>query len=569
MTKNILALLLLCFVQSFSQTDIDKEAKRLENLCRKNSRTPDSLFFYGNQLLTFGKEHKHLKATIEGYFALGFSSSLQSKENLAVSYFDSAIAYKEQASKRYFSTLMRIMRNKAIVYARRSEFEKAEQAYNEIIAACKAENKMADAAYNYNGLGIIAKEQGKFDLALKHYKKAMKIWDSIGKEGPKTTLFLNMGVVQARQGNYEQSTQSYRQGLQIAKTYKNERDIYKFYNNLSVNYRDLKQFDSASHYLHKLIPYYKRKKQVYAENLGYMNIGNVFLQERKLDSAYWYLQKSLKGLKPTQQVKTIGENYRLLGYVLFQKQDYSTAKRYLDSSYNINKKHNIQTNLAKDYNLYARIYEQTNDHKKAVEYFRLEKKINDSIFSAKTAKDYNELLVKQKVKKHKNTIDNLSSANSLYKSNLAIVLVLLLGVGVFSFLSYKKYAKGKKEIKNLQEELDAYHKEAAKQDSESNFIHLKSKALINTNEILYIKSDGHYMEIFLENKKKPEIERSTLTELLQLLPNVDFVRIHKSYIVNIRKIKIINATQLMLENGEWIKLSRTYKQQLKEMLHKE
>ena len=48
-----------------------------------------------------------------------------------------------------------------------------------------------------------------------------------------------------------------------------------------------------------------------------------------------------------------------------------------------------------------------------------------------------------------------------------------------------------------------------------------------------------------------------------------FVRVHRSYIVNIYKIKIINSTKLMLDEGTWINLSRTYKKQLKELLKKE
>ncbi len=567
MKKNILVMLLLCFLQSFSQEGVHKKAKRLEYLCRKNSRTPDSLFFYGKQLLAIGKEHNHLKAIIEGYFALGFSSSLQAKEQLAIIYLDSAITYKKPALKKYFSDMMRIMRNKAIILSRKGEFLKAEKMFKEIIHTCITEEKMADAAYNYNDLGIVAKEQGKLNLALAHYKRAMYIWDSIGKNAPKTTLLLNIGIVQARQGNYKLSKASYLEGLNIAQKNNIERDIYRFYNNLSVVYRDTKLYDSAYYYLKKIIPYYKAKKLVSQEYLAYMNVGNTLLQQKKLDSAYWYLQKSLNGLKPTQQIKTIAQNYRLLSYVLYHKNKLKSAKIYLDSSNHINKKYNLQTNLAKDYNLYARIYEKLDNYKKANEYYKLEKEINDSIYVAQTAKDYNELLVTQNVQKQKSIIQKLNTKNSSYKSKLGVAALLVSCLSIFSFLVYNNLKKEKKEISQLQKEIEKYV--ANKEITKANYIHLKSKAVINTNNILYIKSDGHYVEIFLDNKVKPEVERSSLIEILNLLPNSNFLRTHKSFIVNIHKIKIINATQLMLLNGEWIKLSRTYKQQLKDILNKE
>lgn len=98
---------------------------------------------------------------------------------------------------------------------------------------------------------------------------------------------------------------------------------------------------------------------------------------------------------------------------------------------------------------------------------------------------------------------------------------------------------------------------------------LKSKAILKTEDIQYIKSDGHYVEYFIDNKDKPEIDRNSLTEVLRILPNTSFIRIHKSYIVNIYRIKIVKSTKVMLDNGVWINLSRTYKQQLKDILHKD
>lgn len=129
----------------------------------------------------------------------------------------------------------------------------------------------------------------------------------------------------------------------------------------------------------------------------------------------------------------------------------------------------------------------------------------------------------------------------------------------------------KKEFETLQLELDSLKqkKSIENEEKENELINLKSKAILNSSEILYIKSDGHYVEYFIENNTKPEIDRNSLSEVLKILPSNSFVRIHKSFIVNIYRIKIINATKVMLDNGVWINLSRTYKQKLKDILHKE
>lgn len=151
--------------------------------------------------------------------------------------------------------------------------------------------------------------------------------------------------------------------------------------------------------------------------------------------------------------------------------------------------------------------------------------------------------------------------------------IIVLTIALFNILK-KVLQKNKvltREFEILQQELDVIKQEKTNSNkpTEDELINLKSKAILNSSEILYVKSDGHYVEYFLENKTNPEIDRNSLSEILKILPSNSFVRIHKSFIVNIYRIKIINSTKVMLDNGVWINLSRTYKQQLKDILHKE
>lgn len=100
----------------------------------------------------------------------------------------------------------------------------------------------------------------------------------------------------------------------------------------------------------------------------------------------------------------------------------------------------------------------------------------------------------------------------------------------------------------------------------TNTLELKNKIRLKITDIVYIRAEGHYVEIFCENELKPIIERISLTQLLQLLPINNFVRTHRSYIVNVLKIRSVTTDALQLHTGEWIKLSRTYKEALKDKL---
>lgn len=132
--------------------------------------------------------------------------------------------------------------------------------------------------------------------------------------------------------------------------------------------------------------------------------------------------------------------------------------------------------------------------------------------------------------------------------------------------------KIEQELDILQEELKTYKIKLQNKTTDNNdttILQLKNKVIINTNDILYIKSDGHYLEYFLQDKQLPIVDRNKLSEIIHTLPQSNFVRIHKSYIVNIAYIKVINATKVLIDNGEWLNLSRAYKDELKVLLNNE
>ncbi len=102
------------------------------------------------------------------------------------------------------------------------------------------------------------------------------------------------------------------------------------------------------------------------------------------------------------------------------------------------------------------------------------------------------------------------------------------------------------------------------QEGLNGYIILNSKATINTDEIIFVKSDDHYLEYFLTSGKK-EIDRNSLSQVIELLPN-HFAQTHRSFIVNLNQVKMAYADKLVMNNGEEIKLSRKFKSQIKRML---
>ncbi|SFB53294.1 LytR/AlgR family response regulator transcription factor [Algoriphagus aquimarinus] len=84
-------------------------------------------------------------------------------------------------------------------------------------------------------------------------------------------------------------------------------------------------------------------------------------------------------------------------------------------------------------------------------------------------------------------------------------------------------------------------------------------------DISWIKAEGTYTHIFV-NEKQYTL-RNTVKDLMQKLPANQFSRIHKSYIVNMKKVEALSSTAVKIEDME-IPIGRNYYQALLKNINK-
>ncbi len=88
---------------------------------------------------------------------------------------------------------------------------------------------------------------------------------------------------------------------------------------------------------------------------------------------------------------------------------------------------------------------------------------------------------------------------------------------------------------------------------------------IRFNELLWIKSEGNYLELYCSGGKKHLI-RSTLKDFLNRLPDTIFLQVHKSYAVNINHIEAIEYSHIVIGN-KTIPVGRLFVDSIRKTLH--
>ena len=83
---------------------------------------------------------------------------------------------------------------------------------------------------------------------------------------------------------------------------------------------------------------------------------------------------------------------------------------------------------------------------------------------------------------------------------------------------------------------------------------------ISIQDIRYIEGMSEYLKLFLDNQPKPIITLLAMKTLEEKLPQ-NFMRIHRSYIVNLDKIMEVNKNRVILDNDTYLPIGESYKEQ--------
>jgi two-component system, LytTR family, response regulator LytT len=100
------------------------------------------------------------------------------------------------------------------------------------------------------------------------------------------------------------------------------------------------------------------------------------------------------------------------------------------------------------------------------------------------------------------------------------------------------------------------------------FIKSEYKILrINLEDIKYIEGKGEYVRIHMINQK-PIMTLISMSRVEKHLPEYRFMRVHRSYIVNLKRITTIERNQIIFDMKEHIPVSDQYKSKFQDYLNK-
>lgn len=388
------------------------------------------------------------------------------------------------------------------------------------------------------GLGNVYSDLGNYYAALDHYKKGLRIADSIHEKVLVARCAGNLANVYRLMGNYPQSLSNYIEVLRIFTELNDEPRMCSAYMGIAEVYRIQKNYKLSLEYYEKVYAIHEKNKhnEGMAHLLNAMSIAYFYMQD--YERAVKYAQRSLtlfesgnirgqtnnyqvlasvyavqkkhhlalsyylKTLELSRKINDGGEIATALGNIgeLFNASgEYKKALPYLHEALEMHKQAGAVENQAYAYSKLARAYAGLKNFEKAYIYQSLFSSTNDTLLSIANAKEMTQMGAKYQFEMKELQIASLSKDKQLLTKDKAItnselkrqriyiysVIVVLLMVVWLSFFIYKSY-KTKQRAHKLLEEKNAVIEEKNKNITDSiNYARRIQNSLITSEKYIH------------------------------------------------------------------------------------
>ena len=86
--------------------------------------------------------------------------------------------------------------------------------------------------------------------------------------------------------------------------------------------------------------------------------------------------------------------------------------------------------------------------------------------------------------------------------------------------------------------------------------------------IKYIEGMSEYVRIFVDDSAKPIVSLLSMKKLEENLPADTFMRVHRSYLVNLNKVKEVSKMRIVYDNDVYVPIGEMYKDRFFEYIDK-
>jgi len=222
----------------------------------------------------------------------------------------------------------------------KNNWEEALQYYKQCLDICQSIGKNDGVASAYNGMGIVAFEQGDMVQAQTYWQEGLELAEKTSETKLSAQLNSNLGALQSTTGNFEDALVHFNKSATMFEKIGDHRGLAEVYHNMGMTYADLKKWPEASSYFEKSFDLAKGMGDVRLQALVKLNRIELYMA---INDNYAGLAMSNQALQTFLQLQDhLGEaeTYKFMGSIYARFKKFDLAITYFDQCIYLAEKYN-------------------------------------------------------------------------------------------------------------------------------------------------------------------------------------------------------------------------------------
>lgn len=556
----------LVFISSLQADSPDKLIQKYIRICEKYHQYSDTLIHYGPLLVDMNDN----KARHHGYYALGYAYQSKLDIDTAIYFFQKGLEYVDPEHQyKYFA---RFYRNLAICEMKRGRHKKSIWYSDRLIKISGNRRDSVTLASAYTTKAQAHKMTGELEAAVSDARTSLEIMEKTERPEQVNSLF----AIALIYVNMERDSlalnwfrEAYRRSLKFDIPVLRNRAL----NNLGTHFRQMGMLDSSSYYYEVLL---NNKDELRARQvlLLYQNLADNAIQLKSFARADSFVSLGYQILRDGNAAQRKNELLHVHSRLEEARGNYSLAGELLDSCIALaQKSERLLRVMSLTYHKSV-LFEKEGKNKEALLALKAYQHLKDSISAIRDIGKIQEVVSEYELKRKEKQLAKAMTAYSDSKKRVLWIAILSFGLLGLAFWQWRSYRRSKlisAEIPDHSKVLEKHTTQFNGEDRQTATpvyqLILKSKAVISIDKLIRVESEGHYLNFHLDHQNKPEVDRDSLTKYAEELEEFGFFRSHRSHLLNPVFIKAVYSNRILMENGEEVPLSRTFKQKLKDNGH--
>ncbi|MFN3341602.1 MAG: tetratricopeptide repeat protein [Flavobacteriales bacterium] len=293
----------------------------------------------------------------------------------------------EFAPKGASKGLGQILRNKAVAFIMKGEYNSALDAYQQSEQNCLGAGDLDGLASTYNGYGIVFSRIGQHARSIEYYYKALSCFERLSDKQGMSIAFNNIGLIHSKRQEYDKALALYDKVLAIQKELGNQKGINTALANMAEVYLKTEQFDKSIEIYEQALEGAQRMNDEFMVATVRNNMGGAYADKGDYDKALYHFFYSLPIRNRAQDVQGQIDTYNSIAQVYVKQKDFKKAREFARRSYDLSASVGSPEGIKNSAFTLFNVFEGQRNADSALKYYREFVTIKDSLYNSEnTAK---------------------------------------------------------------------------------------------------------------------------------------------------------------------------------------